>query len=161
MLNIFKKNKKCEIFSPIDGKSIQLNEVPDKVFAQKLMGDGVGFILDGPFVCAPCDGELTMLAPTSHAFGIKAVNGAEILVHVGLDTVSLKGEGLKTLVKQGEKLKKGSKVIEVDIELLKEKRIDLTTPMVVTNGGDYKMKSLLVDQLVKKGESLVLTLEKK
>ena len=161
MLGIFKKKKEYEIFSPIDGKSIDLKEVPDKVFAQKLMGDGLGFVLEGPFVCAPCDGELTMVAPTLHAFGIKAENGVEILVHVGLDTVRLNGEGLKTLVKQGEKIKKGTKVIEVNIDLLRDKGIDLTTPMVITNGSDYMIKSAFVNQPVQKGESVVLTLEKK
>ncbi len=161
MLGKFKRKKKYEIFSPIDGKSIELNEVPDKVFAQKLLGNGLGFELVGPFVCAPCDGEITMIAPTLHAFGIKAENGAEILVHVGLDTVSLNGEGLKTLVKQSEKIKRGTKVIEVNIDFLKEKGVDLTTPMVLTNEKEYILESILVNHLVQKGETVVLTIEKR
>lgn len=129
--------------SPIDGNRIELNEVPDKVFPQKLLGIELGFELVCPFVCASCEGEITMIAPTFHAFGIKADNGAEILVQVGLDTVSLNGEGFKTLVKQGEKIKKGTKVIEVNIDFLKEKSIDLTNPMVITNESDYKIELII------------------
>lgn len=99
--------------SPIDGNRIELNEVPDKVFPQKLLGIELGFELVCPFVCASCEGEITMIAPTFHAFGIKADNGAEILVQVGLDTVSLNGEGFKTLVKQGEKIKKGQRLLKL------------------------------------------------
>ena len=162
MLSIFKSKKKVyELYSPVNGKSVDLSDVPDKVFANKLMGDGIAFNLEDSLVCAPCDGELTMLTPTRHAFGIKADNGAEILVHIGLDTVNLNGEGFKVIAVQGKRLKKGTPIIEVDLELLKQKGFDLTTPMIVTNGSEFELKIEPVEQQVSIGETLVITINKK
>lgn len=136
----FLKKKEKALYAPVTGKVIPLDKVNDKMFANKLMGDGVGFQFEGNMVCAPCDGQLTLVANTLHAFGITMDNGAEILVHIGLDSVNLQGKGFKKLAKQGTKVKKGTPIIEIDRAFMKKNNIDLTTPMVITNTGDYKFK---------------------
>ena len=138
MFNLFKK-KDCVLYAPVNGKSIPLENVPDKVFANKLIGDGVGFVFEEDTVYAPCDGEILMIANTNHAFGIKAKNNLEVLVHVGLETVNLNGEGLSVLVKQGQKVKAHDPIIKINREMMKEKNIDLTTPMIITNLDNYEI----------------------
>lgn len=131
MFGLFTK-KEIEMYAPVKGESIDLSRVNDQVFAQKMMGDGLAFNMEEGLVCAPCDCEVKMLFPTLHAIGLEA-NNVEILIHIGMDTVSLNGEGFKAYVKQGDRLKKGQKMIEVDLDLLKEKNIDLCTPMIITS----------------------------
>lgn len=145
MFKLFKSStnsKNVSLLSPVDGKMIALSDVPDKVFASKMMGDGVAFELDGNEVCAPVDGTITMIFPTLHAFGMKCDNGAEILIHIGLDTVSLNGEGFTKLADQGEKVSVGTPIVRINKDLLLQKGICLTTPMVVTNHAEYDLEVL-------------------
>lgn len=137
MFSFLKKNKTEIIYAPVIGKSIPLEQVPDKMFAEKLMGDGLGFVYESDTVYAPCDGEIMLIAPTKHAFGIKSKTGAEILVHIGLDTVNLNGEGFEVLVKAGKKVKAHDPIIKINHSFMKERNIDLTTPLVITNMSDY------------------------
>lgn len=114
MFKLFKKTDDiCKLFAPVNGKTIALENVPDKVFASKMMGDGIGFEYEGNTIYAPCDGKITLVANTLHAVGITSENGAEILIHIGLDTVSLNGKGFKKLINQGDKVKKGTPLIEI------------------------------------------------
>lgn len=159
MFSFLKKNKSDDIYSPVKGKSIPLEQVPDKMFADKLMGDGVGFVFEGDTVYAPCDGEIMMIAATKHAFGLKSKAGAEILVHVGLDTVNLDGEGLEVLVKANSKVKAHQPVIKINREFMKEKNIDLTTPMIITNMNDYEVE--IKDPCEVNLETLVIQINKK
>lgn len=139
MLKIFKTKQTKELFSPVEGTTIALENVPDQVFAQKMMGDGIAFELAGNVICAPCDGKIVMVANTLHAVGIHADNGAEILIHIGLDTVNLGGKGFKQLIQVGDKVTKGTPMIEVDMDFMKEHNIVLTTPMVITNSSDFNL----------------------
>lgn len=138
MFNLFKKSVDNNIYSPVNGEMIPLENVPDKVFAEKMMGDGVAFKLKDGNIYAPCDGEIAMVFPTKHAIGFVANNGAEILIHVGLDTVNLNGEGFE-LIKSSGKVKHGELVLKVDVKALEAKGICLDTPMVITNGSDVEM----------------------
>lgn len=159
MFDFLKKKEKDPIClcAPVTGETVALENVPDKVFAAKIMGDGIAFSFTGDTVCAPCDGELTLIADTLHAFGMKAKNGAEILVHIGLDTVSLNGEGFQALAAVGEKIKKGTPVIRVDQNLIRGKGIDLVTPMVVTNGEEHPFTVENAGKPVIAGEDTVIT----
>ena len=140
MFKLFKKTDDiCKLFAPVNGKTIALENVPDKVFASKMMGDGMGFEYEGNTIYAPCDGKITLVANTLHAVGITSENGAEILIHIGLDTVSLNGKGFKKLINQGDKVKKGTPLIEIDRQFIKEQDINLITPMVVTNAANYEI----------------------
>lgn len=140
MFGFFKKKKQNEtenntfkLVAPISGKSIPLSEVPDPVFAQKMAGDGVAINPTGDVAVAPADGELTLVFNTKHAFALTLDNGAELLVHIGLETVSLNGEGFEQLVEQGEKVKAGTPIIKFDRELIKSKGLPLITPVLITN----------------------------
>lgn len=127
------------IKAPVAGRLISLDEVPDPVFAQRMMGEGFAVDPTGNVVCAPVDGEIMMIAPTSHAFAIRTPLGAEILVHIGLDTVNLKGAGFTVLAKDGQQVRSGEPVIEVDWDQIKGAVPAIVTPVVVTNGGDFQL----------------------
>lgn len=157
MLGFLKKDKKGVIlYAPVDGNSISLDTVPDKIFAEKMMGDGIAFSYDGNMVCSPCDGTVIMIADTLHAFGIKAENGAEIMIHIGMDTVALEGRGFKKLVDVNEKVKKGTPIIELDRTVLVKSGVDLTTPMILLNGDDYSFTVKEPINGLKSGEDEVI-----
>lgn len=126
-------NKPLTIKAPANGQCVDLEEVPDEVFSKKMMGDGVAIRpSDGLFV-APADGDLTMLFRTGHAYGMVLANKVEILVHIGIDTVELQGEGFTLLAEQGQTVKAGTPIVRVDLELLRAKGYDPITPMIVTS----------------------------
>ena len=112
-------------------------EVNDAMFADKLLGDGVGLILEDDLLCSPCDGIISMIAVTKHAIGITSIIGAEIIIHVGLDTVNLNGEGFEVLVQEKQKVKVGEPLLRVDRVFMNSKNIDLTTPLIVTNCSNF------------------------
>lgn len=145
MLNLFKKTKEVKevsIYAPCIGIACALGDVKDAMFSQKMLGDGVAILpLDGE-LCAPCAGTITMIAPTKHAFGITTKHGAELLIHVGLDTVNLQGKGLEVVAKLNQKVEAGDPILKVDMEFMKENQIDLTTPIILTNGAEYDMEVL-------------------
>lgn len=114
------------------GKMINIETVNDETFATKVLGEGVAFELDSDIVVAPCNGNLGNLADTGHAFGISRPDGVELLVHIGINTVEMKGEGFTSLVKLGEDVKAGQPIIKVDRALLKSKGYDLTTMLIIT-----------------------------
>lgn len=143
----FKKNKKDNkkpgsqvLCAPVTGKMVSLEEVPDPVFSSGTMGRGVGFQPEKNEICAPCDGKIVMIADTLHAFGMETETGAELLIHIGLDTVDLNGEGFKKLAQEGEKVSCGTPVISADLAFMKEKGIVMTTPMVVTNSDEFELE---------------------
>lgn len=145
MFSFFKKkeaNQTSVLFSPVSGKAVDLSEVPDQVFASKMMGEGIAFDFDGEVVAAPCDSKVMLVANTLHAVGLVMDNGAEILIHIGLDTTELNGEGFKALVSPGEKVKKGQPLISFDRAFIKGKGYSLVTPMVVTNSSEFAVEVL-------------------
>lgn len=161
-MRLFNRKKKKKItdnklYAPVAGTMIDIAKVSDQVFSTKMMGDGVAFVFDGDTVCAPCDGKLTLVANTGHAFGMKMDNGTEVLVHVGMDTVNLGGKGLDALIAAGVKVKKGTPIIRIDREFMKYRDVDLTTPMVITNSSDYEIDKIKEFGKVEFGEALIET----
>ena len=118
--------------SYMKGKVVDITEVPDPVFAQKMMGDGFAIIPEEGKLISPVAGEIIQVFPTKHAFGIKA-GEIELLIHVGLETVSMKGEGFEVAVSAGDRVEVGQTLLTYDLELVKEKAKDIITPCVVTN----------------------------
>lgn len=131
-----KKNSEIVIVMPLEGETVSIDQVPDPIFADKMMGDGAAVIPTDGRIVAPVDGTLTMIAPTKHAFGFKSDKGPELLVHVGLETVGLNGEPFTVYAKEGDKVKKGDLIAEVNLDLLKEKNINPITPIVICSGAD-------------------------
>lgn len=148
------------ILALLTGKAVPLSEVPDSVFSEKVLGDGVAIIPADGKIVSPVDGEISTVAETSHAYGFTSEDGQEVLVHVGLETVSLNGECFKVYGKAGDKVKAGDLVAEVDLEYLKEKEINPITPVLICS--DTEGKELqYTEGDVKAGESKVLVLAEK
>ena len=138
----------------VSGKIIPLTAVNDDVFSKGMMGTGVAIVPDDDVIVAPCDGEVTMLFPTMHAFGMKNEDGVEILVHIGIDTVNLEGKGFTCFVENGQSVKKGDKMLEIDIEYLTANAPSLCSPILCTELEDNQKVRLLAEGEVKAGEPL-------
>lgn len=160
MSNQEKQNVLTTILAPLTGKTVSLSEVPDPVFAEKVIGDGIAIIPEDGKIVSPVDGEVSSIAETGHAYGFTADNGLEVLVHVGLETVSLNGACFKVYAKAGDKVKVGDLIAEVDLNFLKEKRINSISPVLICS--DLEEKEILYTEgNVKAGESVVLTVKDK
>lgn len=160
MFGLKKKSRKVELVSPVNGKMIRLRDVPDQVFASEMMGPGVAFISNDGNICSPCDGELMTVFPTKHAIGIKAENGAEILIHFGIDTVQLEGSCFHQKIDAGNKVKKGDLIIEADIEAILEQGYSIDTPMIITNANEFHVTIHQADA-VTVNTAAVISIEKK
>ncbi len=140
---LFKKKKSASqvdtIYSPVDGRAIPLERVNDLVFSKKLLGDGIAFILEGDTIYAPCSGEIVMIAETKHAFGIKSNNGTEIILHIGLDTVNLNGEGMTLLVKKNTKVDKNIPILKIDRNFMNENNVDLTIILIIVKSSQVEL----------------------
>ena len=150
------------ICAPITGRTIPLNEVEDEVFSSGTLGEGIAFIPAAGEVYAPFSGEISNFFETGHAVGITSADGVEVLIHVGMDTVELNGEGFQPMVKTGDKVRKGQLLLRFDIDLITKKGYKTVTPMVVTNGEDIGLKNLTPAPYgeVSAKESVVLTYQK-
>ena len=146
MFNIFKKEKK--IVAPVSGKLMKLSDVKDEVFASGMMGIGVAIDPVENIFVAPADGKITLIAETKHAFGMQLDNGLEILIHIGLDTVNLNGEGFQVHVKENESVKRGQLLISYDKHLMEKKKINLITPLVITNSSEYIIEKLVEESRI-------------
>lgn len=141
-MGFFKKKEKEEpvksLKAYVPGKVISITEVNDQVFSSKTLGDGVAIQPTAQTVTAPCDGVVSMVAEDSnHAIGMVLNNGVELLLHIGIDTVSLNGEGFRVFVKADDKIKQGDKIMEFDKEFIESKGLETTCVLVVTNSDDY------------------------
>ncbi|ALS38544.1 PTS system beta-glucosides-specific IIC component [Enterococcus rotai] len=131
------KNDKIVLTSPITGTIVPLDKVEDQVFSSGALGKGIAIEPTLGELYAPANGEITTLFPTGHAVGITTEDGAEVLMHIGMDTVEMDGDGFEILVKQGDKVKQGDLLVKFDIEKIKAAGHPVVTPVVVTNSGDY------------------------
>ena len=131
-----KEKSRSVVYSPLTGKAVPLEQVPDPVFSEKVLGDGVAIIPEDGRIVSPVDGQIESVAETGHAYGFSTEDGLELLVHVGLETVSLKGECFKVHVKEGDQVKKGDLVAEVDLKYLAEKNINPITPVLICSDID-------------------------
>ncbi len=148
-------NKKTAyIASPLSGSIVPLSQVPDPVFSEKVLGDGCAVLpVDGK-IYSPVDGVISSVAETNHAYGFTSDDGFEVLVHFGLETVALKGEGFRPLVKEGDRVKRGQLVAEADLALLKARNINTITPVLVCDGAD-ELNMTVSEGSVKRGDALL------
>ncbi|MBD5431112.1 MAG: PTS beta-glucoside transporter subunit IIBCA [Lactobacillus sp.] len=143
------------IASPVDGTPESLTKVNDQVFSAKLMGDGAAIIPSDNNIYSPVSGTITIAYETKHAYGIKSDDGAEVLIHIGLDTVNLKGQHFESFVKQGQRVKKGDKLGTADMAALKEAGYDTTVMVVITNTANYANVQRITDAGDKHGDNLI------
>ena len=148
------------VTAPFSGKLVPLSEVPDETFASGVLGEGIAIEPSDGLFCSPVDGTVETIAETKHAIGFAADNGLEILVHVGLETVSLNGEGFEILVKEGDRVKAGQPVAKADLALIRERGLKTITSLVVTGGADEK-ELHCAEGLATAGKTPVLTLTAK
>lgn len=134
-----KKQKEMAVYSPADGVAIKLSDVPDEAFSQGILGIGAAVIPENGNIYSPIDGEIIDITDTKHAFCITANDGTEILLHIGIDTVKLKGEGFRVKISSGDKVKAGTKIAEVDLEVLEKNSISKHTPVILTEAQDYNI----------------------
>ncbi|WP_145381067.1 glucose-specific PTS transporter subunit IIBC [Staphylococcus cohnii] len=129
------------IYAPLKGRTVPLDEVPDQVFSDKLMGDGLAIYPANGEVVAPFDGTVELVFPTKHAIGLKSESGVEVLIHFGLETVGLQGEGFTVHVDSGDTIVKGQSLMTVDLDYIKTHAKSDITPIIVTNSGEHEIKT--------------------
>ena len=148
-------NVSTELVSPLAGELLPLSEVKDEVFSSGAMGEGVAVEPSEGVLHAPADGKVVMTFPTGHAIGMKTSDGAEILMHIGMDTVNLQGHGFETLVAKGDEVKAGDELVKFDIDAIHAKGYVVTTPIVVTNSKDYEKITVVSQSNVKVGQEIL------
>lgn len=146
--------KTTTILAPVSGTIVELANVPDPVFAGKAVGDGVAILPEDNKIVAPFAGVITKFFHTHHAFVIQSDDGIEIMIHIGLDTVQLNGEGFTPKVKQGDRVSAGQIILELDLAFLTEKTKSVVTPVILLNEEDAGKVSNIATGSIKAGEPL-------
>ena len=156
MLGFLKgKIKEKVICSPCVGYVTPLTEVPDPTFSEKILGDGFAVIPSEGKIFAPADGEITMVFDTLHAITMTTAAGTELLIHIGLETVTLKGEPFHIHVAVGDQVKQGDLLMEADLDQIREAGLDIISPVVVCNTDEYSQISLLKEGSVLLNEAVL------
>lgn len=155
-------HKKVEGFmvSPMSGKMVSVREIPDEVFSEKIIGDGAAVIPDDNVIVAPISGEVVQVADTGHAFCIRSDDGLDVLLHIGVDTVNMKGEGFESFISTGQKVKAGEKIGTADIKLIEEKGYPLHSAVLITNMQDIENMETYSGE-AQAGETKLISYKKK
>jgi glucose-specific phosphotransferase system IIA component len=153
MFGLFKAKKQI-VVSPADGDIVDLSEVPDEVFSQKLAGDGIALTPHSNTFVAPVSGVVSKIFSTNHAFSIRTSSGLEVLVHIGLDTVELKGEGFKRLVEEGTKVSVGKPIISADLAFIESQGKPIITPIVLNHEKELEL-TIDVVNTIREGQNLI------
>lgn len=153
---MFEKNAKTISLKAVeDGRTIPMDEVNDQTFAQELLGPGIAIVPSNGTVVSPINGTIATVMDTKHAVCIQGEDGLELIVHAGLDTVELNGKYYQTYKEIGDQVKAGDVLLEFDLEEITKAGYYVTTPIVITNLGDYKITKCLTGQQVKAGEEVI------
>ncbi|MCW9714870.1 PTS glucose transporter subunit IIA [Avibacterium avium] len=153
------KTVEVEIYAPLSGDIVNIEDVPDVVFSEKIVGDGIAIRPTGNKLVAPVDGVVGKIFETNHAFSMESTDGVELFVHFGIDTVELKGEGFRRVAEEGQTVKRGDTIIELDLELLEAKAKSVLTPVVISNMDEISHIEKKTGEVVA-GESVVLVVKK-
>ena len=148
-----------EIYAPLSGEIVNIEDVPDVVFSEKIVGDGIAIRPNDNKIVAPVDGVVGKIFETNHAFSMESKEGVELFVHFGIDTVELKGEGFTRIAQEGQSVKRGDVIIEFDLALLEQKAKSVLTPVVISNMDEISNIEKKSGEVLA-GESLVLVLKK-
>lgn len=143
-----------EIHAPMAGETIALNDVPDEVFASGVAGLGMAIRPLSGEVTAPCDAEVSVVFPSRHAIGLSTEQGADLLIHIGLNTVMMNGEGFEVLVKEGDRVQTGQPLLKFDMDLIQEKGYSLISPVLVSNADEFADVHMVANESVEAGETL-------
>lgn len=153
------KGAEVEIYAPLSGEIVNIEDVPDVVFSEKIVGDGIAIRPIGNKIVAPIDGVIGKIFETNHAFSMESREGVELFVHFGIDTVELKGEGFTRIAEEGQEVKKGDTIIEFDLAVLEAKAKSVLTPVVISNMDEISSIEKSSGPVVL-GETVILKLKK-
>ncbi len=160
MFNFLNKKKMGYIISPQTGRIISIRGIPDEVFSEKILGDGAAVIPSEDDIVSPVNGEIVQVADTGHAFCIRSDDGVEILIHVGVDTIGLKGRGFKSFVSAGQKVKAGDLIGRADIKLIEQSGYPTHTAILITNMHDIEDINLM-EGSAEAGKTNIISYSKK
>ena len=146
--------EKMTVMAPIDGTVIPLEQIPDETFATAILGPGCGIEPTGDTVYAPFDGTITQVASTLHAIGITSDDGIELLIHVGMDTIALRGSGFTPLVREGQAVKAGTSLLNVDLDAIRAAGLSTESAVIVTNADDLPKLHIIAGGIVSTGTPL-------
>lgn len=149
-------NKETIIYAPVSGKVICREEIPDETFASGIMGEGVGIKPEEEIIVAPFDGEITSVVDTGHAVGLTSFDGVELLIHVGVDTVKMQGDGFQVFVTEGQKVKTGEKLLKFDRDKIRKAGYSDTTAVLVTNSDDYSSVKTVAENVKQKDTVIII-----
>lgn len=149
-------NKETIICAPVSGKVICREDIPDETFASGIMGEGVGIKPEEEIIVAPFDGEITSVVDTGHAVGLTSSDGVELLIHVGVDTVKMQGDGFQVFVTEGQKVKTGEKLLKFDREKIRKAGYSDTTAVLVTNSDDYSSVKTVAENVKQKDTVIII-----
>lgn len=152
-------NRHVIIKAPMSGKVVDLSDLPDEVFAQKMVGDGIAIKPSEGIVAAPFNGIVKQVFPTGHALVLESKEGLAVLIHIGLDTVNLKGEGFRLLVEEGSTVSEGTVLMEFDQELIEKNSYPLESPIIMPEGQKIKSIEFTKEKEVKKGQDVLMKVE--
>ena len=147
--------KQETVYAPLTGSAVPMAQVPDPVFAENVIGQGVAILPTDPVAVAPVDGEITAVARTYHAFCIRTDQGLDLLIHLGIDTVNLGGKGFTCYVEKGQRVRRGDPVIRLDLKLCARKKLQVISPCIVVNGEEFPVCKPLLGP-VKAGETPIM-----
>jgi PTS system glucose-specific IIA component len=163
MFGLFKKNKDDKsiiLKSPVVGRCFDISEIPDEVFSTKMLGNGIGFESTDGVLYAPADGEIVQVFPTKHAVILRTKDGIEILLHIGVDTVEMKGEGFETFVKKEDQVKAGDKLVSFDNELIKAKAKSNLSVLVLTDSESMESVDFKLGNVDTNNDVIIIKLKK-
>lgn len=146
--------EKMTVMAPIDGTVIPLEQIPDETFATAILGPGCGIEPTGDTVYAPFDGTITQVASTLHAIGITSDDGIELLIHIGIDTIALRGSGFTPLVREGQAVKAGTPLLNVDLDAIRAAGLSTESAVIVTNADDLPKLHIIAGGIVSTGTPL-------
>lgn len=152
-------DKLLEIKSPMNGRYVKIEDIPDPVFSEKMMGEGFGIEPSDGEVVSPVDGEVMQVFPTNHAVGIKAENGIELLIHIGLETVAMDGRGFTGHVSEGDRVKAGDRLVSFDMDLVTQEADSTISPVIITNSDALQSFDVLETGEVAGGQTVVASAE--
>lgn len=153
--NLFNNKEKFEIGAPMAGRAVSVKEVNDPTFSEDILGKGLAILPSDGKVYAPCDGEVDMIFETGHAVSMMTAFGAELLLHIGLDTVNLKGKHFTIHAGIGDQVKKGDLLLEFDLAAIVAEGYDPITPMIICNYHDYETMDLKIGEKVMPGDTVM------
>lgn len=148
-----------EILAPVSGQLVNIEDVPDVVFAEKIVGDGIAINPTGDTIYAPIDGSIGKIFETNHAFSIESPQGLELFVHFGVGTVELRGKGFKRLAEEGQQVKAGDAILQFDLSQIDGQVVSILTPVVLANMEDVKGLDKVENREVVAGKDVIFTVQ--